>query len=127
MVAPNEVPDQLLTDYRNVKHISVVNAIFPAIFDLRPNVIVFDADYLGKDFEKILRRIKINRFYDKIKICCYKNSPNHKDDSLLKVLGVEQMVYLEDLAKLKKSKPAVSGVATMLDSSIVKMMASVSN
>jgi hypothetical protein len=127
LVAPEVFPNRLLTDYENVKHISALSAIFPAIFELNPHVIVFDYDYMGKDMEKILRRISINKFYDKIKICCYKSEPNEKIDDFLKVLGVDQMVYLEDLARLKKNKPAVNSLNTIFDASIMKLMASVSN
>jgi len=127
LVAPDVLPNQLLTDYRNVKQISTLTSIFPSIFEWNPDIIVFDCDYMGKDMEKILRRIKVNKFYNKIKICCYKSEPDIKVDSLLRVLGVDQMVYLQDLARVKKSKPVLNGLNTIFDASIMKLMASVSN
>ena len=127
LVAPNDIPDQLLTDYKNVKQITSVSAVFPAIFEAQPDLIVFDCDFMGKDMENTLRRLKANKFYDKIKICGYKGSPNTKTDSLLKVLGVEQMIYLEDLNKKRKANPVISGINNIVDASIMKLVASVSN
>ena len=62
-----------------------------------PNLIVFDYDYLNKDMEKILRRIRTNPYYNKIKICCFKSSPNRKIDEFLKVLGVNHVIYKDEL------------------------------
>jgi hypothetical protein len=67
LVAPDIFPDELLTGYKNVKHIAAISGIFPSIFEMNPNVIIFDYDFIGNDIEKVLRRIKINRFYDKVK------------------------------------------------------------
>ncbi len=102
LVAPDVFPGQLLTGNKNVKHIAAISGIFPSIFELNPNVIIFDYDYVGADIEKVLRRIKINRFYDKLKICCYKARPNEKTDSLLKALGVDHLFYQEDILKAQK-------------------------
>jgi len=126
LVAPDVFPDQLLTDYKNVKHIAAISGIFPSLFELNPNVIIFDYDYLANDIEKILRRIKINRFYDKLKICCYKSEPNTKTDSLLRALGVDHVFYQEDFAK-QKSKNILHSVSAMFDTSIMKWVAGVSH
>src|SRR4051794_38607892 len=92
LVAPEIFPNQLLTDYTNVKHISAASSVFPSIYELSPDVIVFDYDFMGKELERTLRRIQVNKFYNKIKICCFKNSPNEKTDSFLKVLGVDHLI-----------------------------------
>jgi hypothetical protein len=126
LVAPSVFPEQLLTDYKNVKHVAAINGIFPSIFELNPNVIIFDYDYIGQDIEKILRRIKINRFYDKLKICCYKSSPNQKTDSLLKALGVDHVFYQDDITT-PKSKTILNSFNSMFDTSIMKWVASVSH
>jgi hypothetical protein len=126
LVAPSVFPEQLLTDYKNVKHIAAINGIFPSIFELNPNVIIFDYDYVAQDIEKILRRIKINRFYDKLKICCYKSAPNQKTDSLLKALGVDHVFYQDDITA-QKSKTILDSFNTMFDASIMKWVASVSH
>lgn len=78
LVAPDLFPDQLLADCKSVKHISTVSSIFPSLYEFNPDLVIFDHEYLGKDMEKILRRIMANKFYDRLKICCYKNSPNEK-------------------------------------------------
>ena len=67
LVAPDIFPDQLLTDCKDVKHIQAVSCIFPSLFELNPNLIILDCDYVGSDIEKIIRRIKINKFYNKLK------------------------------------------------------------
>jgi len=127
LVAPDVFPDQLLTDYSHVKHISSIGSIFPSIYQLNPDVIVFDYDFMGKEMEKVLRRININKFYNKIKICCYKNSPNEQMDSFLKVLGVDYLIFKEDLVKSQKSKSVLNTVNTIIDASILKWVASVAN
>jgi hypothetical protein len=127
LVAPDVFPNELLTDYKNVKHITAVSGIFPSIFEMNPNVIIFDYDFIGNDIEKVLRRIKINRFYDKLKICCYKSAPNRKTDSLLKALGVDHVFYEEDIEKSPKNKSVLNSFSTMFDTSIMKWVASVSH
>jgi hypothetical protein len=127
LVAPAVLPDQLLTDYKNVKHVSTLTAIFPSIYELNPNVIVFDYDFMGNEMEKIVRRIKINKFYSKLKICCYKSVPNDKTDSLLKALGVDTFIYHADLEKSQKSTTIISSFNTLVDSSLMKLVGSVSN
>jgi hypothetical protein len=127
LVAPAVLPDQLLTDYKNVKHVSTLTAIFPSIYELNPNVIVFDYDFMGNEMEKIVRRIKINKFYSKLKICCYKSVPNVKTDSLLKALGVDEFIYQADLTKSPKNKTIISSFNTMVDSSLLKLVGSASN
>jgi len=127
LVAPAVLPDQLLSDYKNVKHVSTITAIFPSIYELNPNVIVFDYDFMGNEMEKIVRRIKMNKFYSKLKICCYKSVPNDKTDSLLKALGVDTLIYHADLEKSPKSKTIISSFNTLVDSSLMKLVGSVSN
>ena len=127
LVAPEIFEEQLIAGYANVKHVSSAINIFPAIFKSYPDLIIFDYDFLGRDLEKILRRIQTNKFYNKIKICCYKNAPNEKTDSFLKVLGVDQFIYQADLAKAEKHKTVLNTVNAIIDTSIIKLVASVSN
>ena len=126
LVAPDVVPDQLLTDYKNVKHITTLAGIFPGIFELNPNIIVFDYDYVASDIEKIIRRIKMNKFYNKLKICCYKSTHNTQTDELLKALGVDEVIYREDLAHSSKSKTA-NPFNTRVSSSIIKLAGGIAN
>lgn len=126
IVAPAILPDQLVDDYSSVKHIEAVNGIFPALFELNPNLIIFDYDYIGSDIEKILRRIKVNKFYCKLKICCYKSIRDEKTDSLLKALGVDQLFYLEEFKKQQKNKTVLNSFNT-IDAAIMKWVPSISN
>lgn len=126
LVAPSVFPEQLLNDCENVKHIDAIGGIFPTLFEQNPNVLIFDYDYLANDIERILRRIKINRFYDKLKICCYKSEPNTKTDSLLRALGVDQVFYRADISR-EKSKSLLSNVGDIFDTGIRKIVAGVSH
>jgi hypothetical protein len=127
LVAPEVFPVQLTAGYADVKHVRAIGNIFPSIFELNPDLVIFDYDFLGKDTEKILRRIQANKFYDKIKVFCYKNAANTKTDDLLKTLGVDHFIYKEDLETARKSKTVLNTVNSILDNSIIKLVASVSN
>ena len=127
LVAPEDFQNELLTDYRNVKHISTVSSIFPMLFELNPDIVIFDYDYIGKDLEKILRRISINTFYDKLKICCYKSRPNEKTDSLLKAIGVDYLIYQADLVKPRKTKTLLNNFSAVFEKPILKWMGALSN
>ena len=104
LVAPEISKDQFSADYDNVKHVCALSQLFPCIYELNPNLIVFDYNYVSKDFEKIVRRIRANNFYSKIKICCFKTKPELKTDGLLKAIGVDYFVYQEELQSSAKSK-----------------------
>jgi len=128
LVASEIFPEQLLRGYSNVRQVSGITHLFPAIFEFNPNMIILDHDYIGlKDMEKTLRRIRANKFYDKIRIHCFKTERSEKTDSLLKVLGVEQFTYREDLLKEQKSHRVLSSVHSIIDHSIIALAASVSN
>ena len=127
LVAPDVFPGQLLTDYKNLKHISIVSNIFPCLYELNPEMVIFDYDYIGDDIQKVLRRISINKFYDKLKVCCYKTYRNEKTDSLLKALGVNYLIYQEDLIKPEKNKTLLNNLSAIFDTSILKWVANVSH
>lgn len=127
LVAPDVFPDQLIADCKVIKHIAAIGNIFPSLYEFNPDVIIFDYDYLAKDIEKVLRRISINKFYDKLKVCCYKSAPNTKTDDLLKTLGVDHLIYTEDILKPQKNKAARTNLGTIFDSSILKWVASTSH
>lgn len=127
LVAPVTFSEQLLTEHKQVRHISNVNHIFPAIHELVPDLIIFDFDFMSKDMESVLRRIKVNKFYSKTKICCYKNQPNEKIDDLLKALGVDQFFYKAEMASIpQKNKSVLSGINHVLDVAILKWVLSIS-
>ncbi len=125
LVAPDIFPNQLLADYTHVKHVSATSSIFPSIYELTPDVIVFDYEFIGKDLEKILRRIQVNKFYNKVKICCFKNTANEKTDSFLKVLGVDHFIYREALTENPKNKSVLNTFNSIIDASIVKWVVNV--
>jgi hypothetical protein len=125
LVAPDIFPNQLLTDYTHVKHVSAASNVFPSIYELSPDIIVFDYEFMGKDLERTLRRIQVNKFYNKVKICCFKNTANEKTDSFLKVLGVDHLIYREDLGESTKNKSVLNTFNSIIDASIVKWVINV--
>lgn len=90
---------------KTVVHINCVNRVFPAIHEHKPDGIILDYDFLGSEMEKILRRLMSNPFYKGIKISCYKNKPHTKVDDLLKVLGVQQFIYAQEVKQPKITAP----------------------
>ena len=89
---------------------------------MSPNLIVFDYEYLSKDLEKMLRRIRTNAYYNKIKICCFKSSPNRKIDEFLKVLGVNHVIYKDELHNASKS--TLSHVKSIMDAKVADLLVS---
>jgi hypothetical protein len=124
LVAPNIFSVQILASNKQIRHISCVDRVFPSIYEMIPNLIVFDYDYLNQDMEKILRRIRTNPYYNKIKICCFKSSPNRKIDEFLKVLGVNHVIYMEELHNPTKS--TMNHVKSILDSTVTDLLVNAS-
>ena len=52
LVAPNIFSVQLLAKNKQIKHITSVDRVFPAIYEVAPHMVIFDYDYLDKDMEK---------------------------------------------------------------------------
>ncbi|MFI5158711.1 MAG: hypothetical protein ACHQF4_07580 [Sphingobacteriales bacterium] len=127
LVAPEVSPNQLIADYKSVTHIHAVNNIFPSIYESTPNLIVFDYNFINKDLEKIIRRIRTNNFYNKIKICCYKAKVEPKADSLLKAIGVDFFVYEEELREIQKSKNIFSIFTEIIERPVLGMLSNVHN
>ncbi|MEN0055186.1 MAG: hypothetical protein AAGC65_16045 [Mucilaginibacter sp.] len=123
LVAPDTFPVELLSDSQQLRHISTVASIFPTIHELKPNLIILDHEYVIKDIERILRRISSNTAYNKIKVCCYKNTEHTKTDALLKALGVDHIFYQEDFNKATQGKNSSSMLSSILDTSIVHLLA----
>lgn len=124
LVAPNIFSVQLLAKNKQIRHVTSVDRVFPAIYEMIPNLIVFDYDYLNNDMEKILRRIRTNPYYNKIKICCFKSGPNRKIDDFLKILGVNHVIYKEELHN--PTKASMSHVKSILDSTVTDLLVSAS-
>jgi hypothetical protein len=120
LVAPNIFSVQLLDSNKQIRHITSVDRVFPCIYEMTPNLIVFDYDYLSKDLERILRRIRTNPYYNKIKICCFKSSPNRKIDEFLKVLGVNHVIYKDELHNASKS--TLSHVKSIMDAKVADLL-----
>jgi hypothetical protein len=124
LVAPNIFSVTLLANNKQIRHITSVDRVFPCIYDMIPNVIVFDYDYLSADMEKILRRIRTNPYYNKIKICCFKSSPNRKIDEFLKVLGVNHVIYKNELHN--PTKASINHVKSIFDSAVTDLLVNAS-
>ena len=103
---------------KQVMYITDTNRLFPAIHAMRPGGLVLDHDYLGEQTEKILRRMVFNPFYSKMKIYCYKTKPNTKVDALLKVLGVQQFIYAQDVQNQPKHVSAFKIIGDLLKTSV---------
>ncbi len=124
LVAPNIFSVQILASNKQIRHVSSVDRVFPCIYEMTPTLIVFDYEYLDKDLEKMLRRIRTNPYYNKIRICCFKSSPNRKIDEFLKVLGVNHVIYKDDLHNPTKEK--MSHVKSILDSTVTELLVNAS-
>jgi len=74
-------------------HVNAAGKIFPSLFTYQPGTIVIDHDFLEGNVQELVRRIRGNSFYDKLKICCLKTAANRKMDEQLKVIGVDYLVY----------------------------------
>ena len=122
LVAPEISAGQLTADYENVTHVHALNRIFPSIFEINPNLIVLDSKYLATDMERIVRRIRTNTFYSKIKICCYKNKVEPKADSLLKAIGVDYFIYEEELRAAQKNNSFTSIFTELVDRPVLMAM-----
>jgi hypothetical protein len=123
LVAPDTFPVELLPDSQLFRQISTVASIFPTIHELKPNLIILDHEYVIKDIERILRRISSNSAYNKIKVCCYKKTAHTKTDSLLKALGVDHIFYQDDFNRAAQGKNTSGMLASILDTSIVHLLA----
>lgn len=124
LVAPNIFSVQILANNKQIRHITSVDRVFPAIYEMAPHMIIFDYDYLNQDMERILRRIRTNPYYNKIKICCFKSDQSRKVDSLLKVLGVNHVIYKSDLHN--PTKETMSHVKSILDSAVTDLLVNAS-
>ncbi|MDN3584175.1 hypothetical protein [Mucilaginibacter flavus] len=123
LVAPDNFSVELLPNNKQFRHISAPGNIFPAIHEQKPNVVIFHYEHLSTDIEKILRRIQSNTAYNKIKICCYKQKEHTKVDSLLKVLGVDQIFYPHDFKQPEKGKNMVTAVVNAFDVTVMGLLA----
>lgn len=120
LVAPNIFSVQILAVNKQIKHVTSVDRVFPAIYEMLPNIIVFDYDYLSDDMEKILRRIRTNAYYNKIKICCFKSSPDRRIDGFLKILGVNHVIYKDELQN--QTKAAINHVKSIFDAAVSDLL-----
>jgi len=125
LVAPRAFPEELIVGYQTVRQVIAQGAIFPSIHELLPDVILFDYEHMGANFEKVLRRLQSNNFYRNIKICCYKSKEQTSVDGLLKVLGVDYFFYQEDVETMSKSKAALSALNNIIDASLVNWVAGI--
>ena len=120
LVAPNIFSVQTLEGGTQIRHVTSADRVFPAIFEMVPNIIIFDYDHLSEDMEKILRRIRTNSYYNKMKICCFKSGPDRKLDSFLKMLGVNHVIYKDDLNNHDSS--AINQVKSIFNSDVTDLL-----
>jgi hypothetical protein len=127
LIASEASSPQLTADYKNVRHVHALNGIFPAIFEQSPNLIILDNNYLATELEKIVRRIRTNSFYSKIKICCYKAKAEITKDGLLKAIGVDYFIYEEELRAAQKSSNIAELFTKIVDRSVLSMPMNTAN
>jgi hypothetical protein len=77
--------------------------------------------------EKIVRRIRTNRFYSKIKICCYKTKAELKTDGLLKAIGVDYFIYEEELQTVQRNRLIPHLFTDILDQPVLAMLNGATN
>ncbi|RVT98161.1 hypothetical protein EOD41_17470 [Mucilaginibacter limnophilus] len=123
LVAPDNPPRRLAAEYQHVTHVSDVSRLFPVIFELKPDLILFDYSHVKKDIEPLVRRLRMNTFYKKTKICCYKPDAHTATDELLKAIGVNYFVYPENLST--ESTEQVNIFTAILDASLMRVLAKV--
>ena len=126
-IAPEISSTELVSDYENITRVHSLDRIFPSIYQLNPNLIIFDYNFIGKDMERIVRRIRTNAFYSKSKICCYKTKSEVKVDGLLKAIGVDSFIYEEELRAAQKSNNIPSLFTEIVDRSVVSLLISALN
>ncbi|RZK14422.1 MAG: hypothetical protein EOO43_16370 [Flavobacterium sp.] len=124
LVAPDNCPRRLAAEYEYVKHLPALNRLFPVIFDFKPDLILFDYEYVKTDIERIVRRLRVNPFYNKTKICCYKLKPHTDTDDLLKAIGVNYFIYPENLVTDPGTEKG-SIFTAILDASLMRVLAKV--
>ncbi|MDB4902759.1 MAG: hypothetical protein JWQ63_2040 [Mucilaginibacter sp.] len=124
LVAPNIFSVELMADNKQIRHITSIDRVFPTIFEMQPTIIVFDYDYLSEDMEHILRRIRQNSFYKRIKICCFKSSPNSRTDSFLQMLGVNHVIYKNELQN--QTETAINQVKSIFDNAVTNLLVNAS-
>lgn len=122
LIAPDSAPRRLTAEYQYVKHLPDVGRLFPVIFELKPDLILFDFEYVKKDIERIVRRLRINPFYNKTRICCYKLKPDTETDELLKAIGVNYFIYPDDLVSAVNTESIFTAI---LDASLMRVLAKV--
>lgn len=127
LVAPEAFSVERLSSNKETRHINAVEKIFPAIHEMKPNMILFDQGMLGKESEKVLRRLKSNNHYTRIKICCYKAKYEPKADDMLKCLGVDTFIYqseLDEQAK-KQGRNIAGAIGDAIEASVMRFVSSV--
>lgn len=108
LVSPRMLSEHALMACKSIKHVTDKNQIFPALFEVKPDLIIFDVDFISEDTNKIIRRIRTNAFYDRTKICCYKSNFKISEESLLKSLGVDDLVNVRDVEEQKNDNFALA-------------------
>jgi hypothetical protein len=98
LFATNDALVQCPTFNENTQifRVDTISKVFPVIFANKPDLIFIDYDCFCKETENLIRRIRTNRFYDSMKICCFKDSKEIRTDTLLKAIGTDYFIYRKD-------------------------------
>jgi hypothetical protein len=93
LVSPTNFSVPILAGKKVIRHVTTLDRVFPAIHEDLPNIIVFDYDQYTDGMEKVLLRLRGNKFYNKIKVYCYKSDVDERTDAYLKELGANFVIY----------------------------------
>jgi hypothetical protein len=93
LVSPTSFSMPVLAGKKVIRHVTALDRVFPAIHEEQPNIIVFDYDHYRDGMEKFLLRLRGNKFYNKIKVYCYKTDVDQRTDAYLRELGADFVVY----------------------------------
>ncbi len=110
LISPHLFSLPIITDQMQVKHVDMLEKVFPALFETVPHIIVFNYDCFKEAAPKFLARIRSNRFYDKTKIYGYKTKPEPRTDEYLISLGINFLIYKTELVENNNSLQIISNL-----------------
>ena len=128
LVAPKTFSVELLPSNKETRHVNAVEKIFPAIHEIKPNMILLDHGMLGRDSEKVLRRLRTNSNYNRTKVYCYKAKYEPKADDMLKSLGVDSFIYqseLDEQARKQQGKSITGAIGEVIEASVMRLVSGV--
>ncbi len=110
LISPHIFSIPIITAQMQVKHVDMLEKVFPALYETVPHIIVFNYDSFKEAAPRFLARIRGNRFYDKTKIYGYKTKPEPRTDEYLISLGINFLIYKTEIAEKKEPLQLVNSL-----------------